>query len=111
MVKLRKQSIGRYIQNCTVNTGSTEFWKTIKPLISDRSHTNDNITLMENGQIVDNANDLSDVMNSYFVNMAKDIGHVSINIANSAYIISYQKIRMFIIVVIIYDYWKQICSV
>ena len=81
VVNLRKQSIGRYIQKCTVNTGSTEFWKTIKPLISDRSHANDNVTLMENGEIVNNADDLCDVMNSYFVNMAKDIGHVSNNIS------------------------------
>jgi hypothetical protein len=36
------------IYNNVVHTGSTEFWKTIKPFISGRSHANDNVTLMEN---------------------------------------------------------------
>ena len=81
VVKLRKQGVGKYIQKRTVNTGSIEFGKTIKRLISDRSHTNDAITVMENGRIVNKANDLCDVMNTYFVNMAGDIGHVSNNIA------------------------------
>ena len=78
-VKLRKTSIRKYIEICTVNAGSPEFWKTIKPLISDKMCVSDNITLLENDVIVNKPDDVCNIMNNYFVNMAGDIGSSDCN--------------------------------
>ena len=40
------------------------FWKTVKPLIANKFVSESNVmTLMENGNIVDNPNDVSNVIN------------------------------------------------
>ena len=46
VVKLRKISMSKYVHKCTEATGSVDFWKTVKPLISDRCTGNDRITLV-----------------------------------------------------------------
>jgi exonuclease III len=77
-VLLRKNSIKIYLQkhcNSSGNNGSKDFWKNVKPLISNKYRGEDNITLMEKGDIVSNTQNVCDIMNHYFVNMAKDIGN------------------------------------
>ena len=66
-VKLRKQSISKYVQKCTGNRGSTEFWKIVKPLISDKCRGNDNITLLEDGEIINKPYNVSNIMNNFLV--------------------------------------------
>ena len=61
-------------QNCNGNKNSQDFWKTVKPLISDKYRQNDNITLMENNDVVNETAAVSNIMNEYFINMASDIG-------------------------------------
>ena len=53
---------------------SQDFWETVKPLISDKYRQNDNITLMENNDVVNETAKVSNIMNEYFINMAFDIG-------------------------------------
>ena len=74
--KLRKQSMNSYLVNkCNGPTTGREFWNTVKPLISTKNmSSNDNIMLMENGEVIREPNKLCNVFNDYFVNIAKDIG-------------------------------------
>ena len=52
-----------------------DFWRTVKPLIANKFVCKSNvITLMENGNIVNNPSDVSNVMNEYYINIAKAIG-------------------------------------
>ncbi len=79
VTKLRKLSIGKYIEKCSQNAGSTMFWKSVKPLISDKGCDRDNITLLENDVITNKPEEVSEILNNYFVNMACDIGSSSNN--------------------------------
>ena len=74
-VRLRKKSLNVYMQqNCNVNKNSQQFWKTVKPLISDKYCKHDNITLMEHNDVINEPGEVSNVLNEYFINMAADIG-------------------------------------
>ena len=53
---------------------SQDILKTVKPLISDKYRQNDNITLMENNDVVNETAAVSNIMNEYFINMASNIG-------------------------------------
>jgi hypothetical protein len=80
VTKLRKKSINVYLsEKCnskgTKHSNSYEFWKTLKPLISKRSSVkNDNIVLKQDDVVITNPDMVSDMFNSYFTNIAKDIG-------------------------------------
>ena len=75
VTKLRKKSIGEYLKNnCKVSEGK-QFWNTIKPLISDKSKGNNtDIALFEDDKIVNQAIDVANAFNEYFVNVTKEIG-------------------------------------
>ena len=71
-----KKGMNSYlVDKCNGPTTGREFWNTVKPLISTKSmSSNDNIMLMENGEVIREPNKLCNVFNDYFVNIAKDIG-------------------------------------
>ena len=53
----------------------SKFWDTIKPFMTNKSKSsNVNITLKHNGKIVYNPDDVWDVFNGYFTNVALEIG-------------------------------------
>ena len=59
--------------NEAVNGG--DFWKTVKPLISNRGINKDeNIFLSYDGEIVNNTNDICRIFNNYFTHIANSIG-------------------------------------
>ena len=61
--------------NEAVNCG--DFWKTVKPLISDRGiNKYDNTFLSNDGEIVNNTNDLCRIFNNYCTHIANNIGVV-----------------------------------
>jgi hypothetical protein len=74
--KLRKESTRQYLRDKgTMSGNGKNFWKTVKPLIANKFVSKSNvITLMENGNIVNNPNDVSNVINEYYVNITKAIG-------------------------------------
>ena len=52
-----------------------KFWDTIKPFMTNKSKScNENITLKHNGKIVNNPNDVCDIFNGYYTNVALEIG-------------------------------------
>ena len=65
VVKLRKLSIQNYMKTkCNVRFDSQAFWRTVGPLISDkRKQTNDNLSLVENDDIINNKMKMCDICN------------------------------------------------
>lgn len=71
VVKLRKKSLNQYTkEKCMGQAGSKDFWKTVKPLISDKYKNNEcNIILMEEDNIINDSISVCNVFNQYFINM------------------------------------------
>ena len=52
----------------------SKFWDTIQPFMTNKSKgCNENITLKHNGKIVNNPDDVCDIFNGYFTNVALEI--------------------------------------
>ena len=50
-----------------------QFWKTIKPLISDKPISRDRINLIENKEIVKSESETVQIFNKFFSNIAKNL--------------------------------------
>ena len=50
-----------------------KFWRTVKPLLSDKSSFNPKITLIEDGEIISLDNEIADVLNSFFYNIVSNL--------------------------------------
>ena len=76
VTKLLKTSLQQYMHkkgNEAVN--GDDFWKTVKPLISNRGiNKDDNIFMSNGGEIVNNPNYLCRMFNCYFTHIANSIG-------------------------------------
>jgi len=61
VIKLRKESTRQYLRDKgTMSGNGKDFWRTVKPLIANKFVCKSNvITLMENGNIVNNPSDVS----------------------------------------------------
>ena len=75
---LRKKSLHNYIyEKCKQPNmcNGKDFWHTVKPLISDKCKGGQSpITLMNNGNIVNDQEYVSNIFNDYYVHITKDIG-------------------------------------
>ena len=49
-------------------TDNKLFWKVIKPSFSDKVVSNENITLVENNEIISNENKICEIFNDFFSN-------------------------------------------
>ena len=76
VTKLLKKSLQQYMQKkCNEAVNGGDFWKTFKPLISNRGiNKDDNIFLSYDGEIVNNTNDICRIFNNYFTHIANSIG-------------------------------------
>ena len=54
-------------------TDSKRFWKTMKPFFSDKTYLNRKITLIEEGKIISNDNEVAETMNDFFSNAVKKL--------------------------------------
>ena len=50
-----------------------QFWKTVKPLLSDKSKSNEKITLVEANEIISEDKDNAEILNSFFANAVKNL--------------------------------------
>lgn len=75
---LRRQSLMKYMKSkCTSlkpDANSVDFWRVIKPLISDNVKISNDITLMESDTVENNQDKVSAILNNYFVHIADGIG-------------------------------------
>ena len=46
----------------------------MKPFLSKSNKSSENIILSENSRILNNQKEISEIMNDYYINVAKDIG-------------------------------------
>ena len=81
-VDIRRKSIRSYFKNKFTDgkpSGAT-LWKTVKPFITNKGHQSGNdLILSENGNIVHDSKQVTDIMNTYYINVAAHIGEPSDN--------------------------------
>ena len=70
---LLKQSKKRHFNNLNVKkvTENKRFWKTIKPSVTEKNKTTNNIILTENNQPVREDKAIYQILNTYFANVTK----------------------------------------
>ena len=54
-------------------TDNKTFWKTVKPLLSDKSKSSNKIHLSENGELLNNESETAEVLNNFFSNIVKNL--------------------------------------
>ena len=74
--RLKKISIKKFFgERCDGGTKSQNFWKTIKPFLSKKSGSGDtDIILLENDKVITDEGNVCEILNDYYVNIAKNIG-------------------------------------
>ena len=78
VVKFRKRSLNQYTrEKCVGQSGTKEFWKVVKPLMSDKTRNNDcTVILIDEDEIINDQVYVCNVFNEYFIiNMTKDTGN------------------------------------
>ena len=77
LVKTAKRE---YYGNLNPAVDNKQFWRTVKPFFSDKVMTSENITLFENGDILEDDKKVSHVFSDFFSNAVKNL-----NIEGSKY--------------------------
>ena len=54
-------------------TDNRKFWKTVKPLLSEKVQTSSDITLVENETLISDDFKVAEIMNDYFVNITETL--------------------------------------
>ena len=74
--KLKRKSTSNYfLERCTGGHKADKFWPTIKPFLSKKGNSSSGkIILEENGSILSDSKKVCETFNSFYVNVAKDIG-------------------------------------
>ena len=54
-------------------TDNKHFWKTVKPLLSDKSINSDKIHLNQNGELINSESKTAEVLNEFFSNIVKSL--------------------------------------
>ena len=54
-------------------TDNRKFWKTVKPLFSDKHFSNNKITLLEGEEIISNDQQIAEIFNVYFANIVENL--------------------------------------
>jgi predicted transport protein len=78
--RLYKKERRNYFNNLQKNDleDIKSFWKTVKPLISDKCRTNNNIKIAKDGCIIENNQEMAEEFNSKFANVVSDL-NISFN--------------------------------
>ena len=72
---MRRQSIKEYfVSRCSAASSPKDFWRCVKPFMSNSTRDQGNIILNENGRIVNSASEVSSLLNDFFANVASNIG-------------------------------------
>ena len=76
VTKLKRQSIKLYFaERCGGGTKSSDFWPTIRPFFTNKGSQNgENIAISENGTLITDTSEICEKFNTFFVNVANDIG-------------------------------------
>ena len=55
-------------------TNHHKFWRTVKPLFSDKVQVNSSFTLLEDGKIVSKDSEIAETFNNFFANITENLG-------------------------------------
>ena len=74
VVKLKKKSVQTYFnRKCNTQSGSKDFYKTVRPFLSDKAHSSSssNVILREEDVLVTNPVHVAEVFNTYYASVAE----------------------------------------
>ena len=60
-------------QDTNLVTDNRKFWKTVKPLFSEKHFSNNKITLLEGGEIISEDQEIAEISNAYFANIVVNL--------------------------------------
>ena len=74
-VSLLRKSKRGYYENLNIETVTDNklFWKSVKPLLSDKSRIRDRINISEKGKILKTESETAESLNSFFSNIVKNL--------------------------------------
>ena len=74
-VSLLRKSKRGYYENLNIKnlTKNKLFWKSVKPLLSDKSRIRDRINISEKGKILKTESETAESLNSFFSNIVKNL--------------------------------------
>ena len=80
VTKLKRKSANQYfIERCVGGSKTKDFWSTVKPFLTNKgTHFQKDTILFEEGKLVNDQQEICDIFNIIFVNVAKNIGENSI---------------------------------
>ena len=70
----KKSQATYFSERCAGGVKNQKFWKTIKPFLTSKQPTNNNIILKEDDKIITDEREICDIFNDYFSHVAMDIG-------------------------------------
>ena len=75
-VKLLRREKRNYYNNLDISlvTDNKKFWKTVKPLLSDKLQSKNKIVLIEDETIISNDDEVAETMNEFFVSVTDSLG-------------------------------------
>ena len=75
-VKLFRTEKRNFYKNLNTSdiTDNKKFWKTVKPVLSDKSRSNSNISLIDNNRMISNDKEVVEAMNDYFISITDSLG-------------------------------------
>ena len=79
-VKLVRKAKFDYYQNINLGnlTDNRKFWKTVKPIFSDKVQVKSSLTLIENGKMMSKDSEIAEIFNHHFATITDSLG-ISIN--------------------------------
>ena len=82
ITKLKSKSINTYfIERCAGGPKSKDFWPTVKPFLTNKGNVNQKDTVLsENDVLITKQDEVCEIFNNIFVNVAKNIGNNQINV-------------------------------
>ena len=74
-VKLVRSAKKAYYSNLSIKdvNDNKMFWKIVKPLFCEKVNTNENITLVENNNIISSEIEIAEKLNAFFSNIVKEL--------------------------------------
>ena len=73
--RLFRKEKKRYYNNLDINliTDNKKFWRTVKPLFSDKHFSSNKITLLEGDEIISSDQEVAETFNSFFANVVENL--------------------------------------
>ena len=77
VTKIKNKSINQYfIERCAGGPKSKDFWPTVKPFLTNKGAVQQKETVLsENNILITKQDEVCEIFNNYFVNVAKNIGN------------------------------------